>query len=385
LEVAVEQRTPEQVELHFIIRDTGIGIAPENQKLIFDEFSQADGSMTRKYGGTGLGLTISARLVEAMRGRIWVESVLGRGSSFHFTAWFGASQELTPAQDRHFPPGLPVLVVDDNFTNRRILTEVLRRWGLRAVSTASGAEALAEIRLAFEAKTPFGLIITDVHMPDMDGFEFADQLKQSPYAAGPVVLMLTSGERLGDIGRSRRAGVSNYMVKPVRREELRDAIARALGKQIASQENAGSHFPFPSSAPKQLPVSASRILLAEDNRVNQRLAQRILEKEGHQVIVVGNGREALEALENDTFDLILMDVQMPLMDGIEATKAIRKAEALTKAHIPIVALTAHAMKGDRDRCVAAGMDAYISKPIRAADLLNMVASCAKKEYVELPG
>jgi signal transduction histidine kinase/CheY-like chemotaxis protein len=384
LEVAVEESTPEQVELHFTIRDTGIGIALENQKLIFDEFSQADGSMTRKYGGTGLGLTISARLVDAMRGRIWVESGLGRGSSFHFTAWFGAAQRSMPVEDGQFPPGLPVLVVDDNLTNRRILTEMLRRWGMRPFSAASGVEALASTRRAFEAKDPFALIITDVHMPEMDGFELAAKLKQSPYGAGPVVLMLTSGERVGDIGRSRQAGVSNYLLKPVRREVLRDAIARALGKQVASQENSGSEWPLPRSAPKRLPVIPSRILLAEDNRVNQRLVQRILEKEGHDVIVVANGREVLEALKSDTFDLVLMDVQMPLMDGIVATKAIRATEALTKTHIPIVALTAHAMKGDQDRCVAAGMDGYISKPIRAADLLNVVAKYAKKERVEYP-
>jgi two-component system, sensor histidine kinase and response regulator len=389
LEVAVEESTPEQVELHFIIRDTGIGIAQEKQKLIFDEFSQADGSMTRKYGGTGLGLTISARLVEAMRGRIWVESDLGHGSSFHFTAWFGASQKSMPAQDRQFLPGLSVLVVDDNFTNRRILTEVLRRWGMRAMSAASGVEALSSIRRAFEAKDPFALIITDVHMPEMDGFELAEKLKKSPYGAGPLVLMLTSGERLGDIGRSRRAGVSNYLLKPVRREELRDAIASALGKQIASQDKAGSGLPILLSAPKRRPVSPSRILLAEDNTVNQRLVKRILEKEGHDVVVVANGREVLEALKlealkNDAFDLVLMDVQMPLMDGFETTKAIREAEAPTKAHIPIVALTAHAMKGDQDRCVAAGMDGYVSKPIRAPDLLNMVETYAKKECVKLP-
>jgi two-component system sensor histidine kinase/response regulator len=389
LQVAVEESTPGQVELHFVIRDTGIGIAPEKQKLIFDEFSQADGSMTRKYGGTGLGLTISARLVEAMRGRIWVESALGSGSSFHFTAWFGEAQESMPAEGRQFLPGLSVLVVDDNFTNRRILTEVLRRWGMQASSAASGVEALSSIRRAFEAEDPFGLIITDVHMPEMDGVELVEKLKHSAYGAGPVVLMLTSGERLGDIGRSRGAGVSNYLLKPVRRAELRDAIARALGKQIASQENAGNELPLPHSVPKRLPVTPSRILLAEDNRVNQRLVQRILEKEGHDVIVVANGREALEALKlaalkNDTFDLVLMDVQMPLMDGIEAATAIRKAEVLTKAHIPIVALTAHAMKGDRDRCEAAGMDGYVSKPIRAADLLKMVETYAKKEAVELP-
>ncbi len=384
LEVAVEQSTLDEVELHFIIRDTGIGIAPEKQKLIFDEFSQADGSMTRKYGGTGLGLTISARLVQAMRGRIWVESGLGRGSSFHFTAWVGAAQKSLPAEQRQFLPGLSVLVVDDNFTNRRILTEVLRRWGMRATSAASGVEALSSIRLAFEAGNPFGLIITDVHMPEMDGFELAEKLRQSPYGAGPVVLMLTSGERLGDIGRSRRAGVSNYLLKPVRRVELREAIARALGGKSDSLENVGAEWLISDSAPQGRPVSPSRILLAEDNRVNQRLVQRILEKEGHDVLVVANGRDVLEALKNETFDLVLMDVQMPLMDGIETTKAIRHAEALTHAHIPIVALTAHAMKGDQDRCIAAGMDGYVSKPIRAADLLKMVETHAKKVWVELP-
>jgi len=382
LEVAVEESTPEQVELHFIIRDTGIGIALENQKLIFDEFSQADGSMTRKYGGTGLGLTISSRLVDAMQGRIWVESALGHGSSFHFTAWFGVAQS-TPAEERQFIPGLQVLVVDDNFTNRRILTEVLWRWGMKPMSAASGVEAIPLIRRAFEAKDPFGLIITDVHMPGMDGFELAEKLKQSPYGAGPILLMLTSGERPGDIARSRQAGASNYLLKPVRREELRDAIARALGKQSASDENAGSKGTNPPSTPRPLPVSSSRILLAEDNLVNQRLVQRVLEKVGHDVVVVGNGLDALEALKRHAFDLVLMDVQMPLMDGIEATRAIRESEASTKAHIPIIALTAHAMKGDQDRCIAAGMDGYLSKPIRAADLLNIVQTYAKKEYVAL--
>jgi two-component system sensor histidine kinase/response regulator len=376
LEVAVEKSTPEQVELHFIIRDTGIGIAPEKQKLIFDEFSQADGSMTRKFGGTGLGLTISSRLVEAMKGRIWVESALGHGSSFHFTAWFGAAPESMPAAQPTFLSGVPVLVVDDNFTNRRILTEVLWRWGMRPVSAASGVEAISLIRRAFEAKDPFGLMITDVHMPDMDGFELAEKVQQSPYGAGPVVLMLTSGERLGDVGRSRRAGVSGYLLKPVRRDELKDAIAKALGQQGASK----SDVPL---TVRPLPDSPSRVLLAEDNLVNQRLVQRILEKVGHHVVVVANGREALDAIQKDAFDLILMDVQMPVMAGIEATRAIRENEVLTKGHTPIIALTAHAMKGDQDRCIAAGMDGYLSKPIRASDLLNTVATYTKKKPVEV--
>jgi signal transduction histidine kinase/CheY-like chemotaxis protein len=382
LEVGVEENTPEQVELHFIIRDTGIGIATENQKLIFDEFSQADGSMTRRYGGTGLGLTISSRLVDAMQGRIWVESALGHGSSFHFTAWFGVARSI-PAEQRHFIPGLQVLVVDDNFTNRRILTEVLWRWGMKPMSAASGLEAMSLVRRAFEAKDPFGLIITDVNMPGMDGFELAAKLKQSPYGADPIILMLTSGERPGDMARSRQAGASNYLLKPVRREELRGAIARALGKQSVSDESVDGKSAHPPSIPKPLPVAFSRILLAEDNLVNQHLVQRVLEKVGHKVVVAGNGVEALETLKRYAFDLVLMDVQMPVMDGIEATRAIRESEAFTGAHIPIIALTAHAMKGDQDRCIAAGMDGYLSKPINAADLVNMVEAYAKKESVAL--
>jgi CheY-like chemotaxis protein len=276
-----------------------------------------------------------------------------------------------------------VLVVDDNFTNRRILTEVLWRWGMKPMSAANGLEAMSLIRRAFEAKDPFGLIITDVHMPEMDGFELAEKLKQSPYGAGPILLMLTSGERPGDIARSRNAGASNYLLKPVRREELRDAIARALGKQSASDENVGSKGALPPSTPRPLPVSSARILLAEDNLVNQRVVLRVLEKVGHKVVVVGNGADAVETLKRQAFDLVLMDVQMPVMDGIEATKTIRQSEALTKAHIPIIALTAHAMKGDQERCIAAGMDGYLSKPIRAADLVSMVEAYAQKEWVAL--
>jgi signal transduction histidine kinase/DNA-binding response OmpR family regulator len=383
LEIGQEGGTDAEVELHFVVRDTGIGIAPEKQELIFDSFSQADGSMTRKYGGTGLGLSISKRLAEAMQGRLWVESVPGQGSAFHFTARFGAALDSAPGPERKYLRGLRALVVDDNVTNRRILTEILSRWEMKPTAAASGGEAMAAIRRAFETGDPYALIVTDLHMPEMDGFELAERLKQSPYGAGPIVLMLTSGERLGDIERARRAGVSNYLIKPVRREELKDAIAKALGKQSASEENVASkrHIQYP--APRPRPLSHSKILLAEDNLVNQRVVQRVLQKEGHDVVVVANGREAMEALRREAFDLVLMDVQMPEMDGIEATRAIRQTEALTKAHIPIVALTAHAMKSDQDRCVAAGMDGYISKPIQAADLLHMVETYAKKECVEL--
>jgi len=379
LQVALEASTDEQVELHFTIHDTGIGIAPEKQKVIFDAFSQGDGSMTRKYGGTGLGLTISSRLVEAMGGRIWVESLPGKGSSFHFTARFGITEDSIPAQDHTFLEGLSVLVVDDNVTNRRILTDILFRWGMKPVSAATATEALTSIERAFKTGEPFALVITDVHMPEMDGFEFAERLAQSPYRAEAVVLMLTSGDRLGDIERARKLGISNYLLKPVRREELKQVIAKALGKQRASAENAGSTPLVPAPSPATLVFSNSRILLAEDNPVNQRLVQRILEKAGHHVVVVGNGRDALETLKKQTFDLVLMDVQMPEMDGFETSRAIRENETITKSHTPIVALTAHAMKSDQDRCLATGMDAYLSKPIHAADLLRTVETYGKKK------
>ena len=381
---APEASADEQMELHFIIRDTGIGIAQEKQKLIFDAFSQADGSMTRKYGGTGLGLTISSRLVEAMQGRIWVESTPGQGSSFHFTARLGVAEDSVPAPDHTFLEGLSVLVVDDNLTNRRILTDLLRRWGMKPVSATSGSEALILIHRAFEAGNPFALIMTDVHMPEMDGFEFAEKLRQSPDRAEAVVLMLTSGERLGDIERARKLGVSNYLLKPVRREELKEVITKALGRQTASTESTVPVRPVSPPSRRPLLVSSLSILLAEDNFVNQRLVQRILEKEGYRVVVVGNGREALEALQKQVFDLVLMDVQMPEMDGLEATGAIREYESLTGAHIPIVALTAHALKSDLEKCLAAGMDAFLSKPVSAAALLKVVENYVKPVRQEVP-
>jgi len=384
LEVALGEAQEDRLDLHFVVRDTGIGIAPEKQKLIFDAFSQADGSMTRRYGGTGLGLTISARLVEAMHGRIWVESTPGQGSAFHFTARFGLASDSIPDEHTQLYQGLSVLLVDDNLTNRRVLTDVLWRWGVQAVAAASGLEALSILRRAFEASDPFALIITDVHMPGMDGFELAEKLKQSPYRAGAVVLMLTSGERPGDLERARRAGVSNYLLKPVRREELKQVIARVAGKHTAPREDTAPVRTPPRSIGRLQAACASRILLAEDNLVNQRLVQCVLMKEGHEVVVVANGRDAFEALKKDAFDLVLMDVQMPLMDGLEATRAIRQREARTSEHIPIIALTAHAMKGDQDRCLAAGMDAYLSKPVQAADLFEIVHTYGKKESLAPP-
>jgi signal transduction histidine kinase/DNA-binding response OmpR family regulator len=384
MEVALETSTAEELELHFIVRDTGIGIAPEKQKLIFDAFSQSDGSMTRRYGGTGLGLTICERLVKAMGGRIWVESSLGRGSAFHFTARFGAAHESVPLEDDKFLHGLQVLIVDDNHTNRRILTGVVEQWGMKPVAAASGAEGLALANQAFEARDPFALIVTDVHMPEMDGFAFARHLKHSRYA-GAMVLMLISGDRPGEIADARMAGVSDYLLKPVRVPELKRVITRALGRQGAALDvETGDVRPVSNSVRRPLVTLASPILVADDNQVNQRLVKGILERQGHDVVLVGNGHDALEAIQQQTFSLVLMDVQMPDMDGFEATRKIREREKAGNTHIPIIALTAHAMKGDREKCLAAGMDNYISKPISAAELLEMTETYATRPQSQFP-
>jgi signal transduction histidine kinase/CheY-like chemotaxis protein len=374
LEIGVDRRDEADVELHFVVRDTGIGIAPEKHKLIFDAFSQADGSMTRRYGGTGLGLTISARLVEAMHGRIWVESELGHGSRFHFTARFGLAEQPIADEIRDLPEGLPVLVVDDNATNRRILTDMFSRWRMMPAAATSGPEALSMTRAAFDGGHPFALIVTDGNMPEMDGLELAERLKRSPESAGAAVLMLSSRERPGDLARARSAGVSGCLLKPVRTSELKDSIQKALGARAAKEKRAE----VLDAGPRHRTPWAMHVLLAEDNPVNQRVVQRTLEKAGHSVVVVSNGREALQAVKRNAFDVVLMDVQMPEMDGLDAARAIRQYERVTSSHVPIVALTAHAMKGDQDRCLAAGMDAYLSKPIHAGDLFAMLANYARE-------
>jgi two-component system, sensor histidine kinase and response regulator len=386
LEVAPNAQDHDECRLHFTVRDTGIGVAPKKQKLIFEAFSQADGSTTRRFGGTGLGLSISSRLVEAMGGKIWVESQPGQGSRFHFTVCLEVSRNasVAPAEDLSLV-GIPVLVVDDNFTNRRILTEMFWMWQMKPAEAASGREALSHLRRASERGDPFALVVTDVHMPEMDGFDLAQQIKQTAGLADLIIMMLTSGETRGDIQRSRELGVSSHLMKPVRRTELRAAVAKALQEQPGS-ENQGEPAARVSPLSNRQTSARSRILLAEDNVVNQRLAVRILEKDGHSVVVAGNGKEALAALDRETFDLILMDVQMPEMDGLETTKAIRKDEMDKHRHIPIVAMTAHAMIGDRDLCLAAGMDGYLSKPIRALDLLNSVETMRMgKAAAPVPG
>jgi two-component system sensor histidine kinase/response regulator len=365
----------DELQLHFTVSDTGVGIVPEKQKLIFEAFSQADSSTTRRFGGTGLGLTISARLVEAMRGKIWVESEPGKGSKFHFTVCLALDhQATTPARIEEAPlAGRPVLVVDDNITNRRILMEMFGMWQMKPTEAASAEEALTHLQRASERSDPFDLVVTDVHMPEMDGFDLAERIKDTPNLAGVVIVMLTSSENRGDIQRCHEMGISAHLMKPVRRAELRAAISKAMSSPSAGGSENDHLLPVSQVALRLAPESLrSRILLAEDNLVNQRLAARILEKGGHSVVIAANGKEAMAALQRETIDLVLMDVQMPEMDGFEATMAIRRDEVGKNRHIPIIAMTAHAMTGDRDRCLAAGMDSYISKPIRALDLLNLI-------------
>lgn len=353
--------------LHFMVSDTGIGVPREKQALIFDPFCQADGTTTRKFGGTGLGLTISARLVKAMQGRIWIESEPGKGSCFHFTASLGAAPETAqiPAQAEVSLAGRRVLVVDDNATNRRLLTGLLSGWHMRTATAASAQEALSLMQTAAGQGQPFELLLTDVHMPDVDGFELVEQVRCAPGLAAAVTLMLTSGDQQGDIVRCRALGVSNHLTKPVRRAELHSAIVAALSGRNREKDA------FLESSPHRLSRLGLRVLLAEDNIVNQRLAVRILEKQGYTVGVAGTGVEALAALEDGSFDLVLMDVQMPDMDGLKATAAIRDREKATGHHIPIIAMTAHALKGDEQRCLDAGMDAYIAKPIHTRELLEL--------------
>ncbi len=370
LRVEVDSRTPEEVRLHFVVQDTGIGIASEKQKLIFEAFSQADGSTARKFGGTGLGLTISSRMVEMMGGRIWVESALGQGSAFHFTATLGLGKEgaetLAVAAPGYLA-GLGALVVDDNATNRRILEEMLSRWGMKPKLAESAIVALQYLK---KAEGPFALILTDLNMPDMNGFTMVEQLRQSPELAGEAgVIMLTSAGQRGDAARCRQLGVAAYLTKPVSQSELFEAIVRVLGTSGPQPEAA----PLITCHTIRQGKKKLRVLLAEDNAVNQKVAARLLEKQGHRVTVTANGREALAALDRENFDVALMDVQMPEMDGFEATAAIRAREDRTGRHLPIIAMTAHAMQGDKERCLAAGMDGYISKPIRAQHLIDLLS------------
>jgi signal transduction histidine kinase/CheY-like chemotaxis protein len=365
LEITGEERL-----LQFTVTDTGIGIPPEKQESIFEAFNQADTSTTRRYGGTGLGLTISARFVGMMGGKIWVESEPGRGTSFHFTARLrvtGAQAikigAIVPSETLR---GVKALVVDDNKSSLGILERMLKRWGMNPTTVEGGEEAIGHLCFAREAGDPYALILMDMHMPNMDGLGLLERIRQSSPMATATIMMLTSTDHRVDGARRLELGVAAHLVKPIRQSELQVVIARALG----AKEHGGA-IPLLmrfSVEDGRDPLACLNVLLVEDNAVNQRLAARLLEKRGHRVVVTANGREALAALEKGNFDLVFMDVQMPEMDGLEATTEIRKKEQLSGRHQPVIALTAHAMKGDQERCLAAGVDGYLTKPIRPQEL-----------------
>ena len=372
LHVEVESLTETGVVLRFAVTDTGIGIPEEKQEQIFRPFVQADSSTTRQYGGTGLGLAISTQLVGLMRGRIWLESRLGHGSTFYFTAQFDLQK---PAAGRRFPQavsglrGLRVLVVDDSPTNRCILKEMLSRWHMRAVVTENGRAALATLEKAARLGRAFSLVLMDGLMPEMDGFEAARRISQNPKFRKVKLILLTSAVQHEEAARlSRATSVAACLTKPVKQSELLDAMVKALSSTPRSKAFRSLRIPYRIvQAGRPL-----RILVAEDNPVNQEMVLELLKQRGHTAVVADNGQRALAAWRDRGFDAVLMDVQMPRMSGIEATRAIREAEKATGAHVPIIAMTAHAMEGDRERCLEAGMDAYLSKPIQAAALFRTV-------------
>jgi two-component system sensor kinase len=360
------------VTLSFKVSDTGIGIPADKQRQIFEAFSQADTSTTRRYGGTGLGLTISMQLVKLMGGHLWVESTVGKGSTFHFTAHFGIAQGTSAPTwvNREGFPNLPVLVVDDNDTNRSILEDVLTNWGMRPKLASHGSEALVEMAEAAARDKPYPLALLDVMMPELDGFKLAERIRKDARLANCKLILLSSAGHTEYSARCQELGIFRYLIKPVKQSDLHSAIAQALGLQVEQP---------PGTLPVQKPAESGRprhVLLAEDGLVNQQVASGLLEAHGHSVVVVNNGAEAVRAVERESFDIVLMDVQMPEMDGLEATRAIREWEKTTGKHIPIVAMTAHAMKGDRERCLQAGMDYYLTKPIQSKALYETVEGVA---------
>jgi len=369
----LELKTDDEVCVHFSVTDTGIGIPPEKQAKIFNAFEQADNTTTREYGGTGLGLSITARLVEMMKGRIWVQSEMDKGSVFHVMVWLSLSTE---PESRRIPvdvsslKGVNVLVVDDNATNRRILEECLRAWGMKATSVDGGNAALEEMKNGEITGSPFTIVLVDYMMPGMDGFELAEKIKADPSIANStIMIMLTSAGQRGDAARCLELGISAYLLKPINQQQLLETICGSLQKDAVTKTR-------PSLLTRHSIRESKRslnILLAEDNLINQKLAVSLIQKMGHKVSIAQNGRLALEAIERETFDIILMDVQMPEMDGLEATQAIRERESLVgRPRIPIIAMTAYAMEGDRERCLEAGMDGYVSKPVNAQELFETI-------------
>ena len=382
--VSIESISQDVVRLHFSVSDTGIGISPDKLEQVFRPFEQAEASTTRRFGGTGLGLAISKQLVEMMHGRIWVESELARGSTFHFTAEFGVS----PDQQGHEPAELsslqdiPVLVVDDNFTNRRILSEMLKYWQMRPVLADSASSARQAIQKATESRQPIRLILLDHHMPGEDGFHFAASLKRTQGSDSCPIIMISSGSLPVDADLCANHGIDRFMTKPVIASELLNEVLRQFSRFATVKPEQPSHLD------KSVTVLPRRVLLVEDNEINRRVALGLLRSRGHQAEVVENGKEAVERLAEQEFDVVLMDMQMPVMDGYEATALIRERERQTGGRIPIVAMTAEALKGDREHCLECGMDDYVSKPISPAEMYLAIerfpAICIRSQSGFLP-
>jgi signal transduction histidine kinase/CheY-like chemotaxis protein/HPt (histidine-containing phosphotransfer) domain-containing protein len=368
VQVEVAARHADHTVLHYFVSDSGIGIAADKQRAIFEPFQQADGSTTRRFGGTGLGLTISATLVELMGGRIWLESAPHEGSTFHFTVRLGVS-DARPEPPAVNLTDLPVLVVDDNDVNRRVLHDLLLRWKMRPAVVSSGAAALQAMDDAAARRQPFALVLLDANMPEMDGFEVARRIRDEARLGGATIMMLSSSGQFDESNRAREVGIATHLTKPVDQRELLAAIGRVLSREPVQR----AALPT-SMLPSELTDRRLHVLLAEDNPVNQRLAASLLERRGHKVTIAANGREAVDAVREHEFDVALMDVQMPEMGGFEATAAIRALERGT--HLPIIAMTAHAMKGDRERCLAAGMDEYLTKPLDPRQLCAVVERMA---------
>jgi signal transduction histidine kinase/CheY-like chemotaxis protein len=376
LAVVDSSRHGDCVTMHFTVSDTGMGVAQESKSRIFEAFVQNDGSNTRRYGGTGLGLAICSRLVDLMGGRIWVESEVGQGSTFHFTATFAlppSPGQPEPAPEPEALHGLAVLVVDDNATSRRILQDMLTGWHMKPVAAESGAQALEVLRQHAQTGESFGLAILDVHMPEMDGVALASRIREDRLPAGPLILMLTSLDTRSRAPEPGAGGIAEYLVKPVTRANLLKSIRSAVGEE---------QLPKPPERPvRSSRIRPLRILLAEDNPVNRKVAVLLLERRGHSIAVAPTGADALDAFRREKFDLILMDIQMPVMNGYDATRAIRECERQSGGHIPIIAMTAHAMNGDREICLEAGMDDYLSKPIQIRELHEVLARWSDKRPI----